>query len=244
MAEQEVIKHTKKVYKIWNSRQHGFWYKFREFVIEIVIIVFAVSLSIWFHSRSEHKHQQQVAKDFLTGLKSDLSNDIKELEDAKNSYLLQEKAFAYFRQAIKNGSVLNADSVKAHSGWIFFATTTYRPKASRFEGLKSAGQLYYIENKELLNEILGLYQDKLPWLVQLITSYVDFKTNKLVDYYDIHLMADGDYTTRLNDLLKQPVMQRYLQRGSLVQQIIDEIDQTSEQCKHIIVLIEKEMGKN
>src|SRR4051812_19152197 len=47
MAELEVVKHTKKVYKIWNSKEHSFWHKAKEFLIEIFIIVFAVSLSIW-----------------------------------------------------------------------------------------------------------------------------------------------------------------------------------------------------
>ena len=46
MAEQEVIKHTKQVYKIWTSKTHSFWHKLKEFAIEIVIIVFAVGMTV------------------------------------------------------------------------------------------------------------------------------------------------------------------------------------------------------
>ena len=240
MAEQEVIKHTKKIFSIWNDKK-GFWHKLREFVIEIAIIVFAVSLSIWFHGRSEHRHQQQVAREFLTGLKADLESDIAELTDVKKSYQTQQKAFSYFKKVIAKDSLLVLDSVKQYSGWVFFSTTTFRPKTSRFEGLKSAGQLYYIDNKELLNEILALYQDKLPWLNQLIISYVDFKTGKLMDYYDNHLSEQGDYTTRLNALIRLPVMKNYLKRGALVEQIIDEVEKSIEQCKSIVALIEADI---
>jgi hypothetical protein len=65
MAEQEIIKHTKKVYKIWNSKEHSRWQKIKEFFIEILIIVFAVTISIWLHNWSEHRNQQEDVKVFL-----------------------------------------------------------------------------------------------------------------------------------------------------------------------------------
>ena len=71
MAEQEVIKHTKKVYKIWGSKEHSFRQKVKEFFVEVFIIVFVITLSIWFHNRSEHSKEQEEVKHFLLGLKSD-----------------------------------------------------------------------------------------------------------------------------------------------------------------------------
>ncbi len=53
MAEEEIAKHTKKVYKVWASKEHTWQHKVKEFFIEIAIIVFAVSISIWFHNMSE-----------------------------------------------------------------------------------------------------------------------------------------------------------------------------------------------
>src|ERR1044071_5128761 len=95
MAEQEIIKHTKKVYKMWNSKEHGLWYKVREFLIEIFIIVFAVSLSIWLHDRSEHNHEQKEVREFLLGLRLDLLSDIKEMETDSESYVRQGMTFRY-----------------------------------------------------------------------------------------------------------------------------------------------------
>jgi hypothetical protein len=63
MAEQEVIKHTKKIFTVWNSSK-GFWHKLWEFFLEIFIIVFAISLSIYLHDSSEKKHQRHETKEF------------------------------------------------------------------------------------------------------------------------------------------------------------------------------------
>ncbi|MGO4381422.1 hypothetical protein AB4Z19_24370 [Pseudoduganella sp. RAF19] len=51
----------------------------------IAIIVFAVSISIWFHSMSEHRHEQHVVRAFLLGLSSDLTNDVAQLNDLTKS---------------------------------------------------------------------------------------------------------------------------------------------------------------
>ncbi len=95
MAEQEVIKHTRKIYKTWFSREHSFWHKLSDFLVEIIIIVFAVSISIWFHNRSEHAHEQEEVKAFLLGLKSDLLQDIKEMQNDKEAYQDQANIFSY-----------------------------------------------------------------------------------------------------------------------------------------------------
>jgi hypothetical protein len=58
MADQEIVKHTKKIYKVWHSKEHTFMQKFKEFLLEIFIIVFAVTLSIWFHNWSEHRFKR------------------------------------------------------------------------------------------------------------------------------------------------------------------------------------------
>src|SRR5436190_21769102 len=96
MAEQEVIKHTKKIFTVWGSNK-GFWHKLGEFLIEIIIIVFAISLSIYVHDRSELKHQRHETKEFLLGLKQDLKTDPAETHDAKNSPPLTRTAFTHPR---------------------------------------------------------------------------------------------------------------------------------------------------
>ena len=73
--QDEILKHTKKIYKEVKNPKHTVAEKLKEIIVEILIIVFAVTLSIWLHSWSEEKHQRKEAKTFLIGLKEDLKND-------------------------------------------------------------------------------------------------------------------------------------------------------------------------
>ncbi len=154
MAEQEVVKHTKQVYKIWNRKEYSFWHKLKEFLLEIFIIVFAISLSMWFHNRSAHQHQQKDVKEFLLGLKEDLRADITEMEGDKQSYYSQTAAFTYISN-LKLNQQPNPDSLKLHYTWIF-NSTGLNPNSGRFEGFKSSGKIGTIENKELQNDIMDL----------------------------------------------------------------------------------------
>ena len=52
--QEEIVKHTEKIYKTVKSPKHSVGEKIKEILIEIFIIVFAVTLSIWLHSWSEH----------------------------------------------------------------------------------------------------------------------------------------------------------------------------------------------
>src|SRR5215510_12926744 len=94
MAEQEVIKHTKKIFGVWKTN-NPVWHKASELLLEIFIIVFAVTVSIYFHDRSELKHQRHETEEFLLGLKQDLKTDIEEMKQDKESFGISEKAFKY-----------------------------------------------------------------------------------------------------------------------------------------------------
>jgi hypothetical protein len=159
MAEQEVIKHTKKVFGIWATKNPT-WHKIGEFLLEIFIIVFAITLSIYFHDRSELKHQRHETKEFLLGLKQDLKTDIEEMNQDKASFRLSQRAFKYIISR-KIHESLSADTIRKYSGWIF-NTTGLVPNSGRFEGFKSAGKMGTIENKELQNSIMDLYQENIP----------------------------------------------------------------------------------
>lgn len=48
--QDKILKHTEKIYNEIKIQKHSFGEKAKEIIIEILIIVFAVTLSIWLHS--------------------------------------------------------------------------------------------------------------------------------------------------------------------------------------------------
>jgi hypothetical protein len=179
MAEQEVIKHTKKIYKIWGNKEHGFWHKVKEFALEVFIIVFAVSLSIWLHSWSEHNHQQTEVKQFLLGLRSDLTRDVAEMQGDKKSYFKQQIVFKYIA-GLKQGESMSIDTFGKYQKFIF-NITALNPNNGRFEGFKSSGKISTLENEELQNDIMDLYQEDIVTLLDNTTAYNSIK-RQIFDY--------------------------------------------------------------
>jgi hypothetical protein len=199
MAEDEVIKHTKKIYKTWMSRDIPFWHKISEFLIEILIIVFAVTISIWFHNLSEHRHEQEDVKYFLEGLKSDLTSDIKEMKSDKESYLLQKTLFSYLSH-LKISEPVNPDTLRKYRNWLL-NTTGLNPNDGRFEGFKSSGKIGTIENKELQNDIMDLYEEDIPALLTSSGFYTGTKV-KLFDFSYKNLKRTTDSTSNIITLFK------------------------------------------
>src|ERR1700743_427517 len=85
MADQEVIKHVKHAVDVARSKR-PWTHKLQEILLEVVIIVFAVSLSIWLHNWSESRKDREEERDFLVGLKQDLQADHKDLEAGRADF--------------------------------------------------------------------------------------------------------------------------------------------------------------
>jgi hypothetical protein len=237
MAEQEVVKHTKNVFKIWSSKgEHSFAHKLREFVIEIVIIVFAVTLSIWLHDRSEHKHQQKEVKEFLLGLKDDLTSDMNEMQGDKKAFLKSKAAFLYIT-GIKITEPLNKDSIKKHYTWVV-NTTGLVSNSGRFEGFKSSGKIGSIENRVLQNDIMDLYQENIPDLILSTTYYSGYKL-KLLDYCIKNIKRVTDSTSNIEMVLAADESQNL----SRILVNVDEIIERYDQCIKKIGKINSEITK-
>jgi hypothetical protein len=199
MAEQEVIKHTKKVYKVWNNKQAGFWHKAKEFLVEIAIIVFAITISIWFHNLSEKRHNRAEVTSFLTGLRTDIEKDAAELQEDSLSYEEQRHFFKY----LANSQPLEAldTSLMKGESWTLRNSTFLVPNVSRFEAMKYSGLMEKITNKELLNEILNLYEEDIPKVVMQGKSVTAFKESKMWPKLDKIYFQDYKDAAALKQLL-------------------------------------------
>lgn len=239
MAEQEIVKHTKKVYKIWNSKEHGFWFKLKEFLIEISIIVFAVSLSIWLHERSEHTTQQQEVKEFLTGLRQDLLSDLREMSDDRKSYVLQQQAFGYI-SGIRIQDPINRDSLEKYKKPLL-DITRLQQNNGRFEGFKASGKIGAIENNVLQDHIMDLYQENIPSLLSSTDNYIRRK-NQLIDFYIFHLKRFTDTTSNAATILKMDEAQNLAGFLARPDEIIERYDSCISKMNTIVEEIENKYG--
>jgi hypothetical protein len=169
MAENEIVKHTKKAITIIKSPGKGFKHKLGEIFVEIIIIVIAVNVSIWFNNWSEKQHDKKEEKEFFIGLKQDLQGDIENMTNSEKYYESTLQGIRYFLKA-KEGKTLSQDSINSYSD-AFFGSTDLDPHIGRYEGLKSSGKFKIIENKELLNEIIDFHESVIQRIQDLNEKY-------------------------------------------------------------------------
>ena len=240
MAEQEIIKHTKKVLKVSRDSSKNLKEKLGEILIEIFIIVFAVSLSLYLHERAERNGERHLQDEFLLGLKEDLQSDIRELSGDSLSYVKMLNGFRYFKRLGLEQSG-PADSISDYWNTLF-STADLQPNDSRFQGLKSAGKLYVIEHKKLLNDILDLYQENIPALLRATNLFSDFKVNKLSAFLESKMVFVSKTDNNLKALLKESSQLRfYLSSDDFILDIIRRYHEVLQQCRMIIAEISKEV---
>src|SRR4051812_35887231 len=157
--QDEVTKHTKKIYDTIKNDKHSFGEKVKDVIIEIFIIVFAVTLSIWLHGWSEERHEKKVATSFLRGLKSDLMEDIQRLNENKELATRLDSNFVFLHK-ITNTADTVTEAMIGHK--LSFSLNSTRPNIGRYEGFKSSGKIETIDDDSLKQNILAYYQQTMP----------------------------------------------------------------------------------
>ena len=241
MAENEIIKHAKKVLTVFQSTGMGIKDKVKDIVIEIVIIVFAVSISIWFHNWSESIHDHGEEIEFLTGLKQDLKSDIDNMEGSRDFYTETLQGIRYFLHSSKGGS-LQKDSVLKYSE-VFFGSTDLDPHVGRYERLKSSGKFKIIQNKELLNNIIEFHETIIQRIQVLDGKYYQHK-EKLGAVVEQHVELSKDGSIRnAGQVLKRSDVRILLELsgGLIINNIVGIHDRGIKKCRDIISQIDKEI---
>jgi hypothetical protein len=238
MSEHEISKHTKAIYKEWKNPHHSWKHKFGEILTEIFIIVFAITLSLVVERWREHVHEQTIEKQFLLGLRKDLQADLAQEAGDSAAFAGLKKGWTYFQGLGMGSEVYNEDTIRAYE-WTWLNNTTFLPNNSRFEALKSSGEIGVIENDSLQNLILDLYQNRIPALRLSSDIFSNFKNQQFIPYLLQNLRQQSD-SNQFITLFKQPVMQNYLTYRFTADQVIPLYHILMQQSRNIIQMIDEE----
>ena len=241
MAEQEIIKHTKKAYTILKSSDISIRKKIVNILTEIAIIVFAVSISIWLSNWSESLNNRKEEKEFLIGFKKDLQSEIVRMTNSREFYISTLRGIRYFMN-VGNGTVLNKDSINIYSG-VFFNSTDLYPHVGRYEGLKSSGKFKIIRDKELLNKIIDLQETVIQRIQTLNDKYYQHceKLEALVEQ-NVKLGKNGEILNAESVLNKSDLKILLSTSGGIISgNILGIHDEGIMKCKEIIAQIDKEL---
>lgn len=231
MEEDKIKDHAVKAYHTLKDPGITFWDKVKEISVEVGIIIFAVTISIWFHDISEHNHEQKDVKSFLLGLKKDLTNDLVQLEGDRDAYIQADQAFRYITTPAP-GFKINKDSVKKHQNYIY-NTTSFVSNDGRYEGFKSSGKLGNIEDDSLQNNITLLYQNIIPAILASTNSYNQRKQS-LFEYLNKSIKRNADGSTNLLAVLSSDEAVNISNTLAYANEIIARYDNAIKKSKEIV----------
>lgn len=178
--QEEVSKHARKIQSIAKSKQTSFSHKIKDILIEIFIIVFAVSLSIYLHGWNEHRKEQKEVKLFLANLREDLKKDLKSFEGDLKLYhdvsSVYKKLLAFNDKQLDS---MDAGGVKERFPFNGFAN---KYSNATFEGFKSSGKLGLLEN-EKLKKMIALYYYNYSQSVLEVDKLYNENTNNANEVY-------------------------------------------------------------
>jgi hypothetical protein len=242
MSENELVKHIEAAYKAAKHPNTHWLHKLKEILVEVLIIVFAVTISIWFHNWSDSLHQHREEKEFLRGLKTDLQADIEAAYGDSLFYATQWRRLSYL-QRVSVGKSPNADTLKTNMLNIL-NNTNLEPHISRYEGLKGSGKFGIIENADLLNNIINLHEETIRHVEILDGYYTDF-TTRMGTFIQEHgrLDPDSNKLANLQELIQTSQMRFLLMYGSsfIPANILKSEDSCIVQCHRLIDQIDKEL---
>lgn len=200
--QEEVTKHTKKIYKAATHPGHTVFEKLKEIAVEIFIIVFAVTLSIWLHSWSDHRHEQGEVHEFLKGLREDLTSDIEMLKKKTSSVTHLDSCY-HFLSTLPGTPAADTISDSKISKYLYFDISVIRPALGRYEGFKSSGKMETIEDNSLKQSLLVYYQQEVPDIIYG-ENFVNSIQLKLLDLQTDNKMPLREFikTNKVQSLLQ------------------------------------------
>jgi len=196
--EKEIKDHAVKAYKTLRDRKLKFWHKVGEISIEVAIIVFAVTLSIWVHDVSDHNHEQKDVKSFLLGVRQDLKTDVIQMQGDTDAFKGAGQTFTYVTTNTP-GFKLSNDSLHKYQNFLS-NVTSFVGNDGRYQGFKSSGKLGNIEDDTLQNDIVELYQGIIPSILASTNSYNQRK-EELFTFLNKNLKRTGIKTNNLVEVL-------------------------------------------
>lgn len=160
--------------------------KYQRRILDIFVIVFSITISIWFNNLNENRKANNEAEFFLTELKIDLNNDIKILESNLVS-------FENYKQNIQfliniNDSIDDGDIGPRTT----FSFGNKHFNTARYDGFVSSGKIGSIADEDLKVKILTYYQKTIPELVDN-TEFVKYLTLETLSNFDDNLSMRQNY---------------------------------------------------
>jgi hypothetical protein len=188
MSEEKIIKHAENAIHVLENKEKGWKRKILEFGEEIIIIVFAVSITLMFHNLNDAHRERRIEREFLSGLRDDLRGGASNLEIGIKEFQSTIDYYDTVWNQITTNKI-NARFIDENSGKLI-NTSYFVFDDGRFEGFKFSGNLRLIENQQLLKHIMSLYTVSIPFEVDADKNVFHLREQSYITYIGAKDISD------------------------------------------------------
>ena len=128
---------------------------------EIILVVIGILIALGINNWNENRKTEERVKQFLISLKSDLSNDLREINIVTESQTERHEQLTEVIEISRSTTNLNDSTAYFYPGRNF----TFFPTVGSYSAANNAGLIDYIQNEELKRNILNLYEHFYPRIV-------------------------------------------------------------------------------
>jgi hypothetical protein len=204
MSEEKIIQHTKTAVEIIHSKERNRKHKLKDIALEIIIIVFAVSITLLFHNLNDRWHEKKLVRDFLEGTKEDLKQEAGYIEISLKDF---QPTVDYYDTVWQQVTEKRIDARYVDSNSEYLINSRYFSfDNSRFEGFKSSGHLGLIENETLLKHIVYLYTVLMPFEAEADKIVFQQRANGYDTYIGVKAETDAEGRPYISKLLNEPAV--------------------------------------
>lgn len=200
---------------------------------EILLVVIGILIALGINNWNENQKTEEKIKQFLISLKSELSNDLTEIDVVTDAQVARSNRIT---QAIVLSNTPNAKSIILTDSIKYFdpgSNFTFFPTVGSYNAANNAGLIDNISNEELKRSILDLYEHLYPRVIYN-GAILDERTGQLEwsskRYWDIlneryafnkQAILDEDFPFQLGYLKR--FIRIYLMRCDDVKSGIEEV---------------------
>jgi len=186
--------------KILIKNSNSILLQLKKISIEIIVIVFSVYVSIWLTNKNEHNKEQKDTKAFLTDLKIDLEQDIKNINE---EIIITERTYTSLTTLL---NITKEQAKYSPTIELKIALSIRKNNEANYEGFKSSGKISNIENRKLRKDIISYYQENLTVTTELEKESNKYKIEIIEtlggNNFKTNTLENSTFRTKL-DLFKQ-----------------------------------------
>jgi len=201
--EEKIVEHVKEAVHTLADKKKSWKAKIGSFLWEILVIVIAVNLTIWFHNWNDKRQEQSQVKDFLIDTRESLIQDTVDVRRYIDR--MTNDQLVYYDSVLSqiNRKKIDAQYIDWHYN-LLHNSYDIGFNYGIYQSFSSANNLRLIENRKLLSDIISLYTFYFPALESNIKDQYEKRADGFDKYIAVKIGFDNSGLTKLSTIIYQP----------------------------------------